>query len=833
MSGKKVFDSRFQINIPTINNYKNIDYILYVSEHYIAKGDKTKVEELKTRLSSIHDHDLAVSIIDFFWHTYKKDFNLAEEIINKYLEQESNLYNALLASSLLELAGQNKTLSEESATSLRKTTCRRTKPYYSLCKVLKLVEQMEDLSILSNNIYYDYMLIDKAVASFSEESDLFYIYFFSRIAPELPIKMASLGFANEAGYFQKMLLQSENLYQFNVKSYERLAYYQLLVDDLDGANTTLRLIVDRLNASPHTKNNILLKLGAIAYFKKDYKSALSYYLSLDINSWSHNLVNPFFGEPLTINGLRDLVSVLIWQSKSSLNAVNALDSIKTQKEVTEDDLFLRLRIAHILMDDKPDTAEKISEEIIYIAQSRGWKRIEYAATLMNGFCHVLGKNYRKAVIQFTKSYGILGDSDPSFTVEWIREYGLLVSRRGTSKNFSADSMYSSIWSILKKEGRNDDIFTLRNYIDSRFNEASFFQDMVSYFIDRGNYPKLLEMMYSYQQKNARMTIINNRSIAQIPVVHNRIKLYKGFQLKEDSNHYIGSWYKLRDKIGSKLDELYHSFDTSVLEKVSDPFIAGLFHENRIYIFSYDPQSYKQKWNLKIYDASEFGSPDYYRSVYNSIDFLSSTKNVQIYMNPIGVDLYQYLKASQNLSLRLFYYFQKKLPNNKENQVVSVKCNNDTQKIEGVTYRPTEYFEGKKTIYDQGNVTWDFSSVKLNTNSKNILDYKWRCPSNSELSFQKMFRRVGLRITPESVLFTNNVFSKSTLDDISVEYYFWSEFWMKKGVNTLYYLDNVNWQDRSLINLLSQPINSSKDIDKIQKEFKILNIHSLVLVRNVL
>lgn len=837
MNGNKVFDSRFDSgSFPRyFNDSEKIDYALFLSEYYISKDDRAKLNKLKIHLYSVPDYSLAVSLIDFFWYSSKKKYDKAEHIISDYLKREKNLYHSLLASSVLELVGENKTLSEESASSLRKFRCKVSEPYYSLCKILRLVERIEDLSILSSNIYYDYMRIDKEMASFYEDPRLYYLYFFSKVFSELPIKLATLGFASEAAYFQKMLIQSENLYALNVKSYERLSYYQLLLDELDNAETTLKLIVDRLNSAPLTKNNILLKLGAIAYYRKDYHKSLDYYLSLNINSWSRYLINPFFGEPMTINGVRDLLSVFIWKSKSSLKAIEALNSIQSQKEITEEDLFIRLRIAHILMDEKPKVAEKISEEIIYIAQSRGWKRIEYAATLMNGFCHILMKSYRKAVIQFTKSYGILRDSDPSFTVEWIRKYGLLVSKKSSRGHYYADKMYSSIWSILEKEKRNEDIFALRNYIDEKFNEQSFFQDMIDHFIKRKKYSHLLEYMYTYQQKHARMTTINKQGLSQIPIVNNRIKLYKGFRLKKDSSYFKGSWKKLREKISSKLEKNYYSFDSSAIHKAKDPLIVGLFYENKIYIFSYDTGAYRNKWNLEVYEASEFGSTEYYKNIYNSINFLNRNRNIQIYMNPIGVDLYQYLKKIPDLNIRFFYNFQKNKIDDKKNKMISIRCGNNYQNIEKLTYRLPKYFEGKLTIYDQGNVIWDFSPMKLNNSFNNINEYEWSC-GNHKISFQKMKRRVGLKVTPEIVLFTNSTFNRSSLDDVSVEYYFWSEFWMKKGTNALFYLKDIDWKDeksKSFLDSLHEPINSSEDIQRIQSELRHLGLPNLILIRNIL
>lgn len=68
--------------------------------------------------------------------------------------------------------------------------------------------------------------------------------------------------------------------------------------------------------------------------------------------------NPFYDDFISINGARSLISLSLWKSKSAVNAVRALKQLNSESKVTEDSLFIRLRIAQIMMNDKPETAEK-------------------------------------------------------------------------------------------------------------------------------------------------------------------------------------------------------------------------------------------------------------------------------------------------------------------------------------------------------------------------------------------------------------------------------------------------------------------------------------------
>lgn len=254
----------------------------------------------------------------------------------------------------------------------------------------------------------------------------------------------------------------------------------MLNDDLLGAEESLVYVSKRTPSISSNKNHLFLKLGAIAYLRKDYKQSLTYYLELNLKDWNKSLKNPFYDDYISINGARNLISLSLWKSKSAVNAVKALKSLNPEGRVTEDSLFIRLRIAQIMMFDKPEVAEKISEDILYIAQSKGWKRVEYAATLMNGYCSILSKKYRKSTVQFTKSYGIIGGSDPVFSSEWMRSSGILFARVQGGERGNHAASYRSLLHSMRNEEPLDDILGVKNFLDSRFDTEAFFRNAVQF-----------------------------------------------------------------------------------------------------------------------------------------------------------------------------------------------------------------------------------------------------------------------------------------------------------------------------------------------------------------
>jgi hypothetical protein len=189
-------------------------------------------------------------------------------------------------------------------------------------------------------------------------------------------------------------------------------------------------------------------------------------------------------------------------------------------------------------------------------------------------------------------------------------------------------------------------------------------------------------------------------------------------------------------------------------------------------------------------------------------------------------------------VRLFYRFGKSNTKKLENdlQPVAVSCDNGNEiTAGGIQYLPTEYFEGIKTFQSEDRLhIWNTRDL-ANRDTSTIENFEMRCQNNSTISFSKMQRRVDLRMIPHSILFSNTIFPKSSLDTVSLDYYFWADFWMRKGVNNLYYVDRLEgdkYPFADMVNVLTKPANTSEELSKIQSILKSSDKDILILSHDI-
>lgn len=836
-----VFDTRDNIRyLPQKLNSEQVQqYALYASEYFIARGDKEGLTNLVNLLRSDknNNYDFVANLLLIFWKIEKAELNDVYSRLDDIISKEENTLYVNIAK-VIKSNLKKTTIPSDTKEAIKNLNCSRNKPMYAYCRLIKVSVHFENLVDNSDYPHRDFLNLDRLVAPFFEEFELAHVAFISKFVFEMPSKLAHLGFAYEAVHFQKMLVNVQKLSgTFDLIEHERLSYYHMLNDDLTSAEESLAYASKKIPALTMNKNSLFLKLGAIAFLRKDYKQSLNYYLELNLKDWNKSIKNPFYDDYISINGARSLISLSLWKSKSAVNAVRALNKLNTEATITEESLFLRLRIAQIMMLDKPDMAEKISEDILYIAQSKGWKRVEYAATIMNGYCSIISKKYRKATVQFTKSYGIMGGSDPVFMSEWMRASGMLIARVQGGERGNHTSSFRSLLQSMRNEEPLDELLMVKNFLDSRFDSEAFFKTAVYYFAHTKNYQALVEFLYHYQKMKFKSTSIVGKTVLQIPDVVKRIKQYRSFRPNSDLQYTRSNYSKLRDTESSKLTAEWDIFDSNSLKDLRDPFVAAFSFNEKIYVISYNPES-KDKWSLSHHNSIDYRTTGYYNKIFSNIPFLDKANNIQIFMNPLGVDLYQAMKKNNALlNVRLFYRFNK--GNNKsdsELQPVAVSCENGSETVaNGIQFLPTEYFEGIKTFSTDSRLhIWNTRDLN-NRDVSSIENFEWRCQNNSTISFSKLRRRVDLRMIPNSILFSNTIFPKSSLDSISLDYYFWADFWMRKGTNSLYYVDRLEGDKyplNDLVGILSKPALLSDDPAKIQSTLKSFDKDILILTRDM-
>jgi hypothetical protein len=834
MGGVKVFDSRESIKqLPTqLNQDQLINYCLLVGEYYLIKNDKDSYFNLITLLNtSPYDYRLLEELLHYFWRTEKSESIEADLRFEDYTKKESNAYLTTLATAFFQF-NKKKGLPKLDFNEMKNLTCSVTKPYFTLCRVMKVRVGLESLAYDSIQYPKEYQYIDRALAPFFEDNDLTYIAFLDFILPDFAPKLAYLGFAGESVHFQKMILQSEKLAgKFDITTYERLAFYQILLNDLDAAEDTLYSSLKNLRTLSIIRNGVLLKLGAIAYLRKDYEQSLIYFTGLNMQYWGRTLRHPILDESVSPNSARELIALVISRAKNPGLAVEALNKLSTDK-VEEENLFIRLRIAQIMFKSRPNLTEKITDDLIYSAQSKGWKRLEYAATLLNGYSNIINKKQRKAVVQFTKSYGILGSADPSLISEWIRLSGLLTARIQGKEKGNHGSSYSKLISIIKKENLSEDDLTVRMYLDSRFGIQEFIKQGINYFISSRDYESLLMALYYNQSINS--SISYQKSTLQINDVHKRIKQYRGFRPSLDNIYYKGFQSRARQEYANKLDQEVEEFDLGFLKKIGDPIIAIFPTGDVINAIGYQPE--KNRWTYSAFSMSENKTSPYFLKILNSFNFIEKNSVYQIYLNRSGLDLYNFLKKNgYATNARLFYNFQSSpRKESKDLDLVLPDCSfPGEKKILGLNYLPLDYYDGSKNFETMNRLQiWKFPETINKGEPGKLESYSWKCDTKNILSYQKMIRRLDSKTIPTSILMIHPLFQESNLSNLSNDYLSWSDFWMKKGSSAIYYLDKIDNDPATTESLqtFSKPYPSTSDLTHIQDYLSTNSRDSVILLR---
>ncbi|HNN06981.1 MAG TPA: hypothetical protein PKN56_25735, partial [Leptospiraceae bacterium] len=682
---------------------------------------------------------------------------------------------------------------------IRSLGCVKSKEYYSICRSLQIRIQMEYL-LNEENIspHRDLGNLDRLIAPLLEESELAYIPFLERIVPDLGARLAYLGFAYEAVHFQKLAILTERLAgRFEAVSYERLAFYQILIGDMQGAEDTLIFASKSLKSVSIAKNSLLLKSGMLAYVRKDYKQSLASMLELNLKFWGKTLRNPITDEALSTYDARELIALSLSKARNPALAVQALTKLKTDKP-DEEDLFIKLRAAQIVFKDRPALAEKLTDDIIYMAQSNGWKRVEYAATLLNGYTLIVNKKYRRAVIQFTKCYGILGNAENSYASEWMRLSGMVTARVLAREKGKHSQSYKVLLANIRKGNFSTDYLSMKMYLDPRFGLEEFTRQAAQYFVNLRDYESLFLLVNHASGLNQKIPVSQMRSTLQIPYVHSRMKIWKGFRPVLDNVYFKSSFSSVREKEAANLRKLDIP-DLESFKKLENPFLAILPYNDQLFAFSYQPsRGEKYRWTLQVFSGNEYKTGGYYSKLLSSFPFLEGTDMFQIYFNAQGADLYQHLKRLQmKAPFHMFASFRLANYSSKPMDIVTPDCG---KKESEFTRLGTEYFEGMKAFDSDERVQiWKFP--EKDAREGGLEGYTWKCDSRNRVSFYRMQRRLDHRMVPGTLIFPAGTLNDSTPENLGGLYLEWTDYWLKKGAGSVYFVDKIQDNDTAMNNVI--------------------------------
>lgn len=799
IEGKSVFNKDSDVSkFPEgLNLPQKSEYVLLVGEYLLVNKDSVKFSTLMNLIRQEKDLGLAEVLLSYFQDIYFSRKGTGEKILKLWNPPNNNAYSRQLTDSVRNVLLHKK--------SPEKIKCSVKNEYYSLCRTLRLGAYFSDFKQGESDYGREYTNLHRVIAPFTEESELRHIPFLGHYLPGVSDYLAELGLSKDAVHFSKIGIVTENLGGRMVShSYEKLAYYYLIDGDFASAEKVLKYILDRQGElAPAYKNSIYLKLGALSYLSGDNAKALDYYLNLDFLDWSTRISHPFLGEPISINSARDLVSVAVWKSKNSFKAVDALNSVSTPKNLTEDDLFTRLRIIQILFEDEPDVASKMAMDLSFLAQSKGWRRVEYSATLLHGFLQLKTNNLRKAIIEFTKAYGILKDTDPSYREEWIRLNGLFLSHRESPNIRGVKGFLDQAMKIAAAGYADDKIYEIKNYLPLAYGTKNLETTAIDFYTRHGYFNDLLSLMI-HSETNSDLAEEGSPSELSLIRTHNRILKYKGFY-PPGREPWKSSWSEIRSKETVRAREDFDPFKNANLKKVAHPVLALFQKEKKLYLFSKDTD-HSSEIEVKELNTDNVSSYSAQSALRTAIETFSKKDKVQVYLNLVGVEAVEYLKREYpNTDIQLFRRFDKRDEGDVAKKILGPSCGEPFPKasVEGDghlqwhSFTP-QYFDGVRLLPGKSAMlVWNLGAYGKSPGG--LKDYEWSC-GKSSVSFRKLKRRIDFRNLPDRILFTKDSLNGSGWTDKSEDFLDWTRFWLSAGTHRMYYIPNWDPSSQSDISL---------------------------------
>lgn len=813
IQGKEILNARDEFRFKTpegMSQIQEIDYYLMLGEYYLRKKDKVGIAnilyDLRTKKG---EYSFADFLLTSLWKQSQGEEVQAIKVLDTYIQKEPNLYFRNLAKNMRTNLFQT---GEDEKKSMIRMDCQKNKPYYSLCRVFRLQYYIDLPSGKEKDMHKHFVNIMRVSSPFFEDPNLEWIPLLDRVDEDLPAKLSFLGFAREGIHFQKMMMDLEKITDGSISenSNERMAFFQILLGDYPAAEESL---LNFLRSAKGKKTSILnrvyVKLGALAYFQKDYKKSLDYYLKLDLNNWSADIHHPFLNEPMSITGVKDLISVSLYKVSGSEAALKALQKIKDPEKLSEADIWPKLRISQMLMDQNPELSSRMTDEIIYMAQEKKWRRLEYAATILQGYNQIYRKEFRKSTIELTKSRGILDEENAFYAAEFLRNFGFVFAHTASGKKGPVNGNIRDGVSDYLQNNLYEDLYYIRNYRPLAFSTDLFFEYALSHLRDDGDVWGLLDSLYKYNAvKWTRSLKGSPHSLFQIQFVDKQFQYLSGFSTTRESKFFDSTYADSRET-ESQFQRKSEEESVRNLESAKLPTILLLPYKEDFYLFTFNPkESKRNQLSWKVIHSQRPDNSDIIDSVRDLINTNKDNDTIQIYLNESGASLMRSLKKEMR-EIQIVFFFSL-LPGSDPHKplgVFSWKCPQNMRSLEGrgMNLVDTAYFEGSRILKEKERLhLWDFPA---NTSSMNqVTNLSWSCKSDSgnieEIPFLKLFRRIDYRTVPRMVVYTERVIGKSWSD--YSWHYQWLHFWFRSGTKKIGYMPTLPVLDSGSVSGLADP-----------------------------
>ncbi|MCZ8343599.1 MAG: hypothetical protein O9301_11235 [Leptospira sp.] len=793
LSGKEVLSLKdeYRFKAPEgLSNIQELDFYLMLGEYYLRKKDKIGIANILYELRSKKgEYSFADALLTSLWKQSQGEEAQAIKTLDNYIQKEPNTYFRNLAKNMRSNLFQG---GEDEKKSMIRMDCNKTKPYYSLCRVFRLQFYIDLPTGKDKEMHKHYVNIMRVSSPFFEDPILEWIPLLDQIDEDLPAKLAFLGFIREGIHFQNMIMDMEKVTDGYVSdlSWERIAFFQILLGDYYSSEESYQnyLRVTK-NKKPSILNKIYLKLGALSFLQKNFKKSLDYYLKLDLDNWSGDTLHPFLNEPLGIMGVKDLVSTSIQKVNGTSAAIRALQKIQDPEKLSESDIWPKLRIAQLVMDDNPELSSKIADEIIYMAQGKGWRRLEYAATVLQGYNQIYKKEYRKSTIEFTKSRGILDDENSFYQSEFIRNFGFVFAHAASGKKGPVTGNIREAMSDYLTVYPYEDLFFIRNYRPISFGTDQFLELALAHLKDDNETWVLFDTIYKFNSiKNNQSIIERPHAIFQIPFVHEQMKYVAGFHTTRDSKFFDSTYSESRETESlyrKKLDEE----SIRALENSKNPSIFLLPFKDSLYLFLFNPKEPKKTaLTWKEVKTTRANHSEILYATKEMVQNLKETTQFQIYLNEPGIQLFQILKKEiTDSDFVLFESLSSTYEPLKNIASVSWDCNaTKASNQNGFISAPTSYFDGSRILKEKERIhIWD--TGHSSKREANLSQFQWSCKNDSgtteDIQFQRLQRRIDYRTVPRVIYYSDKTFGKSFTEDPKLQIP-WVRFWLRSGAKSI-------------------------------------------------
>ena len=161
------------------------------------------------------------------------------------------------------------------------------------------------------------------------------------------------------------------------------------------------------------------------------------------------------------------LALLLFLAGDKRKAVTALEGLRefsgTAYRGEPEKHLARLRLAQIVLKENPELAQKIAEDITYLAQEKDWRILEYQATLLDGWANYYLKNNYRALICFTKAGGILQGENRQYATQYSHLMGTLAVRIAMRPKGNHSGLIARINALLGQRPYNEAVFTIREW----------------------------------------------------------------------------------------------------------------------------------------------------------------------------------------------------------------------------------------------------------------------------------------------------------------------------------------------------------------------------------